>query len=289
MNRRDWMKTLLLGASALALPLARATTPASSFEAELAALERRYGGRLGVAMLDTGSGRRVGYRAGERFMMCSTGKLLAVGAVLARVDRGAERLDRRIVFGRDAILGYAPVTRRHVGAPGLTLAELCRAAITVSDNTAMNLLLARLGGPVSVTAFARALGDAVTRFDRTEPSLNVPAPDGVSDTTAPEAMLGDLRALLLGTALSASSRARLATWMQHCATGRDQLRAGMPAGWRVGDKTGSGATQANDVAVAWPPGRAPLLVAAYYEGPDGQTVGRKAALARVGALAAALD
>jgi len=290
MDRRTLLKTTLLGASALALgPAFARAGRASDVEARLAALERRHGGRLGVAILDTDNGRRHGHRADERFLMCSTHKLLTVGAVLARVDRGVEQLDRRVVFGRDVVLSWAPVTSNHVGAPGMSVAELCEAAITVSDNTADNLLLRSLGGPSAVTAFARKLGDPLTRLDRYEPELNDGAPGDLRDTTTPDAMLGDLRALLLGDMLSVASRERLAAWMRAASTGLDKLRAGMPSNWQAGDKTGSGAhDETNDIAIFWPPQRKPLLVAAYLAGSTADAAGRSAVLAEVGRIAASV-
>ena len=210
-----------------------------------------------------------------------------MGAVLARVDRGAERLDRRVAFGRDAVLSWAPVTGRRTGAPGMSVAELCEAAITVSDNTADNLLLQSLGGPAAVTAFARRLGDPLTRLDRTEPELNVGSPGDLRDTTTPDAMLGGLRALLLGDALSAASRDRLAAWMRATRTGLDKLRAGIPGGWHAGDKTGSGPHgEANDIAIFWPARRRPLLVTAYYVNPAASGAERGTVLAEVGRIAA---
>lgn len=290
MDRRSLLKGALLGASALALrtTFARAAE-ADVAAARLAALERQRGGRLGVAILDTGSGRRIGHRADERFLLCSTFKLLAVSAVLARVDRGVEQLDRRIVFGRDALLSYAPVTSHHVGAPGMSVAELCRAAITLSDNTAANLLLASFGGPAAVTAYARSLGDPLTRLDRIEPELNVGAPGDIRDTTTPDAMLADLHTLLLGNVLSPVSRKRLTDWMCATTTGLTKLRAGVPADWRAGDKTGSGAhNETNDVAILWPPRRKPLLVTAYYAGSTADDATRNAVLAEVGRIAASV-
>lgn len=287
MDRRSLLKTTLLGAAALALgPAFARAGRASDVEARLAALERRHGGCLGVAILDTDSGRRHGHRADERFLMCSTHKLLTVGAVLARVDRGVERLDRRVVFGRDVVLSWAPVTSKHAGAPGMSVAELCEATITVSDNTADNLLLRSLGGPSAATAFVRKLGDPLTRLDRYEPELNVGAPGDLRDTTTPDAMLGDLHALLLGDVLSVASRERLAAWMRATSTGLDKLRAGMPSGWQAGDKTGSGAhDETNDVAIFWPPQRKPLLVTAYLAGLTADAAGRSAVLAEVGRIA----
>ena len=290
MHRRDLLKGALLGASAFVLRPTFAQ-PASSdgAVAQLAALEKRYGGRLGIAVLDTGNGRRIVHRADERFLLCSTFKLLAVAAVLARVDHAAEQLDRRVVFGKDVLLNYAPVTSHHVGAPGMSVAELCQAAITVSDNTAANLLLASLGGPAAVTAFVRSLGDATTRLDRHEPDLNAGSPGDLRDTTTPSAMLASMHEVLLGSALSAASRAQLLDWLRACSTGVEQLRAGLPAGWSAGDKTGSGShDETNDVAIVWPPQRKPLLLAAYYAGSSADQAGRHAVLAEVGRIAAAI-
>jgi len=287
MKRRDFIKGSLLGAllPASLVQAASARDPA----ARLAALEKQHGGRLGVAILDTGSGRRVAHRGDERVLMCSTFKVLAVAAVLARVDRGDEQLSRRIVFGRDVLLSYAPVTRLHTGAPGMRLEELCAAALTVSDNTAANLLLAALGGPQAVTAFVRGLGDRVTRLDRTEPELNVTRPGDLRDTTTPDAAVDMLRQLLLGEALSPTSRARLLGWMRGCLTGTDKLRAGLPDGWSAGDKTGSGAQgESNDVAILFPPSRPPLLVTAYYAAPAADAQQRSAVLAEVGRIAASV-
>ncbi|MBD8900156.1 class A beta-lactamase [Rhodanobacter sp. DHG33] len=290
MDRRTLLKTAMLGASALALrPVFARTSLEADVEARLAALERKHGVRLGAAILDTGNGRRYGHRADERFLMCSTFKVLAVSAILARVDQGAERLDRRVVYGQDVVLSWAPVTGHHVGAPGMSVAELCQAAITVSDNTAANLLLASMGGPSAVTALVRRLGDPLTRLDRTEPTLNDGAPGDMRDTTTPNAMLGDLRALLLGDALSAASRDQLAAWMRASSTGLDKLRAGVPADWQAGDKTGSGAhNETNDVAIFWPPHRKPLLVTAYLAGSTVDAAQRSAMLAEVGRIAASV-
>lgn len=289
MDRRGFVKGLLLGASAWMLrpPILRAAD-ANDAKARLAALEQQHGGRLGVAILDTGTAQRVGYRDNERFLLCSTFKLLLAAAVLDRVDRGKEHLNRRLVFGKDALLDYAPVTRQHVGPPGMTIAELCQAAIALSDNTAANVLLAHLGGPSAVTAYARQLGDTFTRLDRIEPELNRPTPDGLSDTTTPDAMLGDLHKLMLGTALSDVSRKQLITWLCETSTGKNLLRAGVPSDWRIGEKTGSGTTQRNDVAIMWPTNRQPLLVTAYYENTQASDDQRAAVLAEVGRIAATL-
>jgi beta-lactamase class A len=252
---------------------------------QLAALERRAGGRLGVYALDTGSGRQIAYRANERFPMCSTFKLLAVGAVLARVDAHNEDLNRRVGYGEADLLAYAPVTKAHLDIGSMTIGELCAAAIEWSDNTAANLLLHPLLGPAGVTKFARKIGDPVTRLDRNEPSLNTAIPGDPRDTTTPFAMATDMRALVLGTVLTPRSRAHLRTWLLGNQTGAASLRAHLPKSWHTGDKTGSGDHgTTNDVAIIWPPNRAPMIVAAYYTGSKGSSDAQKAVLAEVGRL-----
>jgi beta-lactamase class A len=245
-------------------------------------IEVSVAGRLGVAVLDTATGELAGHRLDERFPMCSTFKFLAAATVLARVDAGQERLARRIVVTRESLLEWAPVTGKHVGGAGMTLAELCEAAITVSDNTAANLLLESVGGPASVTAFARRIGDDVTRLDRTEPTLNEASPGDPRDTSTPRAMARTLRAVMLGDALSDAGRAQLVQWMSASTTGGKRLRAGVPIDWRVADKTGTGRLgTTNDVGLLWPPRRAPLAVVAYLTECKAPGDAREAALASV--------
>lgn len=285
-------RTLLVG-SLLTLPVlqslqAAAQDPEGALRAGLADLEHRYGGRLGVAVLDTAAGQPVAQRGDELFPLCSTFKFLAAAFVLARVDRGEESLGRRIRYSKADLVPYSPITGKDV-ADGLTLGEICAAAITLSDNTAGNLMLDSFGGPAGLTAYLRSLGDKVTRLDRREPDLNEATPGDPRDTTTPLAMLEVLRQTVLGTALSAASRAQLTTWLIGCRTGDKRLRAGVPKTWRVGDKTGTGGHNAtNDVAVLWPPDRAPLIVTAYYVGARGSDEERSAVLAQVGRLAAAM-
>lgn len=259
----------------------------SATEDALAKLERRNGGRLGVAALDMGSRQHIRYRADERFAMCSTFKLLAVAAILHRIDLGRESLDRSISYGQADLLAYAPIARAHVGKGQMSVAALCAAAIEWSDNTAANLLLAALGGPRGYTQYARSIGDHVTRLDRVEPALNAATPGDPRDTTTPAAMLASMKTVLLGPVLSEASRARLSGWLKQCTTGKDRIRAGLPAGWEVGDKTGSGMNNGtNDIAIIWPPGRAPILVAAYYTGSREYSDKRNAVIAEVGRIVA---
>jgi beta-lactamase class A len=242
-------------------------------------IEKESGGRLGVAALDTRNGQRLGHRMDERFAMCSTFKLLAAGAVLARVDAGKEKLDRLVRFSAADVLSYAPIAKDHV-ATGMTVAALCEAAITVSDNTAANLLLASFGGPAGLTAFVRTLGDNVTRLDRIETALNEAVPGDPRDTTTPAAMLADIQALVLGDALSEKSREQLKQWLLANKTGAGRLRAGVPEGWIVADKTGTGEHGTNnDVGVLYPPDRPPIIVTVYVTQSDAPEPTRIAAIA----------
>jgi beta-lactamase class A len=232
-----------------------------------------------------GSGSLLGYRAAERFPLCSVYKLLAAAAVLALVDAGKADLDRRIVYGRHAVLDGSPVTLKHIGGKGLSLAHLCDAAVTRSDNTAGNLLLSFLDGPAALTAYIRSIGDDATRVDRGEPDVNQATPGDPKDTTVPAAMLSDLLAFLQGNKLSAPSRAQLMTWMRGCKTGSGRLEAGLPKGWHIGDKTGSGGYgTTNDVGIVWPSSEAPILVAAFLTDTTVPAARRNAALAAVGAI-----
>ncbi|MEW1599983.1 class A beta-lactamase [Streptomyces sp. NPDC093808] len=233
----------------------------------LAALEREYGARLGVFAVDTGTGTTVVHRADERFALCSTFKTLAAAAVLDR--RPGARLGERIPYGTADLVPHSPVTEKHTGK-GMTLRELCDAAVRYSDNTAANLMLRDIGGPRGLTAYARRLGDRATRLDHTEPELNSNPPGDPRDTTTPRAIAGDYRALVLGDALPAAGRALLTDWLVRNTTGDRRVRAGAPRGWRVGDKTGGGEWgRANDVAVLWPgAGRSPLVLAVLTERPD---------------------
>jgi beta-lactamase class A len=275
-------------------PLGRAMAAAEAvapLEEAFAKIEAESGGRLGVSVLDTQTSALAGHRANERFPMCSTFKLLAAAATLRKVDAGKEDLATRVAIEQGDILSYAPITKLHVGVDGLSVGELCEAAVTVSDNTAANLLLARLGGPSAVTQYARSLGDEITRLDRIEPDLNDGEPSDPRDTTTPASMAKNLAVLATGGALSPASRDQLIAWLVGCKTGDAKLRAGLPKAWRVGDKTGSGGHGAShDVAVVWPTGRAPVIIAAYLTettAPDDKKNATHAALGR--AVAAALS
>ena len=286
----------LIGASLWAVPtlwslkaLANDLVSSPTVEQQLAHLERRHGGRLGVAILDTGNQRIIGHRGDERFALCSTFKALAAAFVLARVDRKEEDLARLVVYGKEQLVPYSPTTEKHTGEGGLSIGSLCEAAVTLSDNTAANLLLDSFGGPQGLTQWLRSIGDQVTRLDRREPELNENRAGDPQDTTTPIAMLQTLHTLMLGDVLSGASRDQLTAWLVSNTTGDKKVRAGVPRDWRVGDKTGSGANNAsNDVAVLWPTHRAPLIVTVYYTDSKADADQANAVIADVGRLVAAL-
>ncbi|MCF3641682.1 class A beta-lactamase [Rhizobium sp. TRM95111] len=264
-----------------------AKSDGGALEGRLRTLEERHGGRLGVSIQNLATGARLGHRADELFLMCSTSKALLGGFILARVDRGEEKLDRRIPVKKADLLDWAPVVGTRVGAD-MSVAELCEATITWSDNAAANILLASFGGPTVLTDFLRSTGDGVSRLDRTEPTLNThEGPDDERDTSTPDAMLETLRKLVFGDVLSRRSKAQFATWLVMNKTGDTRIRAGFPDDWIAGDKTGTNgdtAGNANDVAIGWSPDRGAVLVVVFYEVPGISGDERNAVIAEVGRI-----
>lgn len=256
LSRREWV---VAGGAALLLPAARGGDPRATFIAGIRKLETGLGrgARIGVQLIDPVSGRNAGWRAAERFAMCSTFKLLLAGMVLWRIDQRREHPAREIAIPASGILPNSPVTAALAGGM-LSVAALCEAAVTRSDNSAANLLLDTVGGPSGLTAFLRTTGDAVTRLDRIETDLNDATPGDPRDTTTPAAMLETLRRLTFGSVLSAASRRQLIAWLRANTTGTEKLKKGLPPGWTIGDKTGAGGHNSNnEVALIWPAGRDP--------------------------------
>jgi beta-lactamase class A len=278
---------MVRGLVLLAFLAGRAASGENHEAARIAAIEARVGGRIGVAAFDTGSSRRLDYRAEERFPMCSTFKFLAAAAVLKRVDEKREKLERFVSYDAKEILEYAPVAKEHIKEGGMTLGDLCEAAIEQSDNTAGNLLLDAIGGPAGLTSFARSLGDRITRLDRKEPDLNSAIPGDDRDTTTPGSMLRDMMRLLANNVLVQASRCQLEDWLQANKTGAAMIRAGVPSNWIIGDKTGRGANGAtNDIAIMRPPGRAPILLVIYSVGSTATANDRTAAIAEAAKIVA---
>ncbi len=267
MNRTTFLTSLAATAATPPAALVDGPAPLLRPEPPFLAQERLGRGRLGVAAIDMRDMRRIVQRSRERFPLASTFKLPLVTAVLKRVDAGAERLDRPVRFTARDIIAYSPVVAQQAHGGSLSVARLCAAAIEYSDNAAANLLLATVGGPRGVTAFMRRLGDPVTRLDRTEPALNEAAPGDVRDTTTPERMANLLARLVRTPVLSDASKAQLYGWLRGAKTGLTRIRAGVPAGWTVGDKTGTTNSAGNDIAILWPPARSGDRVGRVLRGP----------------------
>jgi beta-lactamase class A len=286
--------------SVLAAPAAFALVPSFRPSVDwnkraLRDLEAKSGGRLGVCAIDTAWGRSLTYRGDERFAMCSTFKLPLAAAVLAAADRGTLKLDTVVPYGQDDMVSHAPVTAKNLDKGGMTIGALAEAAQKTSDNVAANLLLKLLGGPAGFTQILRDTGDIDTRLDRYEPEMNAGGAEGDErDTTTPIAMAYTARNVLLGDVLKPDSRKLLRDWMIDTSTGLKRLRAGFPDSWIAGDKTGTAMNgklaKYNDVAVAWPKDRAPLVVAAYFnvaQTSDDIEDRYQAVLAEVGRIATA--
>ena len=270
------------------------TMPADA-KALFDALEARSGGRLGVFVHDLGRGKTLGHRKAERFPMCSTFKLLAAAMVLDYVGNEPQRLQLWIEYSKADLVAFSPITQLHVAEGGMSLGDLCEAAITHSDNTAGNLLLRYLThgmrgahtleeGPRAFTAHVRMLfHETVTRLDRPETALNEAAAGDPRDTTTPEAMVFDMNLALLGPLLTRANQGRLTGWLIDNQTGGNRIRAGMPDGWIVGDKTGAGENgTTNDIAIVWPDGRGrpPILLAVYLTGSTLSAPGRDQIIAQ---------
>jgi beta-lactamase class A len=260
MNRRD----------VLCSTLALLASPALAQRAPITALtdyERDSGGHIGLCAENLRSGAKIVWRDHERFVMCSTFKASLAACILASVDRGQARLDELIAYGPADLMEYAPIAKQNLEKGAMSVADMCEAAVELSDNTCANALLARVGGPSALTAFRRSIGDTVSRLDHNEPELNRSPPGDTHDTTTPAAMVGTLRSLILGKVLSPNSRESLTGWMLGCKTGDNRLRAGLPKDWRVGDKTGNNGKDAfGDIAVTWSTRGEPVVIGAYTRG-----------------------
>ncbi|MFE5587715.1 class A beta-lactamase [Kitasatospora sp. NPDC056531] len=246
-------------ATPAATTAAAVTTSPRPTDGAFKELEQHFGARLGVYAVDTGSGREVAYRTDERFAFASTIKSLSVGALLRKASD--EELDKVVTYRQEDVLKWAPITSQHV-ATGMKVRDLAAAAIEYSDNTAANLVMAELGGPEAVQRTLRDLGDPTTNVDRTEPTLNEATPGDPRDTSTPRVVAADLRRYVLGDVLPEDRRRLLTDWLVGNTTGAPYIRAGVPADWKIGDKTGNaGYGTRNDVAVAWPSGgRSPVVI-----------------------------
>ena len=260
-------RNAILGAAAMGLSACVRGEEGPDWRGRLAAIERAAGGTLGAYLFDTASGQGTGWREGERFAHCSSFKLSLAALALAMQERGEISLAEPIPYGEADLMAHSPVTRERLGK-GMTIGELAHATLVTSDNAAANLLLRRFGGPEALTAFWRGLGDNVSRLDRYEPALNDVPPGEARDTTTPQAMARTLARLLTDNVLGETSRDTLVRWMIEVETGSRRLRAGLPAGWRAGDKTGTGVNETNAtyVDIGWftPPSGRMIVVTGYF-------------------------
>lgn len=280
-------RTLLTAAAGLAawpgLALPQDAAPS------LAAYERETGGRIGLFAENLRTGAKIAWRGDERFVMCSTFKASLAAFILARIDRGQDRLEHMVSYGSgDVPDWHAPVAKQNLAKGAMSVADMCAAAVEYSDNTCANLLLARVGGPSALTAFWRSTRDEITRLDHNEPMLNRSPPGDPRDTPTPVAMAGTLHRLVLGKELSPGSRDRLTNWMVNCKTGDNRLRGGLPKDWRIGDKTGNnGNDAAGDIAVVWPKSNAPIVICAYTQGGSPTASQLEAIFAEIGRIVGA--
>ncbi|HEX6637418.1 MAG TPA: class A beta-lactamase [Steroidobacteraceae bacterium] len=281
-TRRDILALALAAACA-------APAEAASAQRTLKAIHKRIGGRLGVHILDSQSGRRIGHDDDSRYAMASTFKLPLAAALLWQVDHGAFPLTRTLPVGKDDLLPHSPVVEARVkeGATEISIADLCGAVVVHSDNAAANVLLEGMGGPRAFTQFMRSIGDKTTRLDRMELDLNSNVPGDERDTTTPRAMVDSLLRIFTQDVLSLAARAMLIDWMATSRTGLDRVRAGLPRSWPSGDKTGTGANGAvNDLCLVYPPDRRPIFVAVYTSGSTLDVKTLCAAHAEIGELVA---
>jgi beta-lactamase class A len=257
--------------------------PLPSFEE----IRARVGGRVGLYALDTGTGKSLGMDEDSRYAMASTFKSMLAALVLQQVDAQRLSLQQSIRFEPSEVVTYSPVVSLHTERQQISIETLCRAVVEVSDNTAANILLRLTGGPAGFTQFMRSIGDRETRLDRLELELNSNLPGDVRDTTTPRAMVMSLQRVLTRNVLRQDSRALLIDWLVSAATGLRRIRAGLPAHWRAGDKTGTGSNGAvNDIAILWPPSRKPILAAVYMSESTAGTEALSAAHAQIGRLIA---
>lgn len=280
---------ILTGGAALALTgCSEKVTQALGFAHRMIEIQKRHGGRVGVSAL-TGTSTAnaeangsLSIQSTDRFAMCSTFKWVLAAAILQKVDQGKLKLSDPVRYGKKDLLDYAPTTTANLSKGQMAIGELCAAAVSLSDNTAANLLLPLIGGPAGLTAFVRGLGDTVTRFDRTEPSLNSNIDGDEKDTTTPEAMSTLLRTVFTGSVLKPESLKSLKDWMVATSTGDARIRGGVPKGAVVADKTGTGEHNAtNDVGVIWLPNKPPVFLSIYTSGGSLDADGRNAVIADI--------
>lgn len=247
---------------------------------QLQALEKSSGGRFGLSAIDMGNQERIQYRGQERFPAGCTAKVIGVAAILKQSEQKSSLLTKTIKYTNKDLVHWTPVTSKHI-KDGMSVQDLCAAAISYSDNTAMNLLVNELGGLEKMNQFSRSIGDEAFRQDHGWPEEALSSPFDTTDSTTASAMEKSLVKILFGNVLIPQNKALLKNWLIHNVTGNKRIRAGVPEGWTVGDKTGSGFHYGttNDIAVIWPPHCKPIVLAIYYSSNQKEAVPREDLLA----------
>ncbi|ERN39836.1 beta-lactamase class A [Rubidibacter lacunae KORDI 51-2] len=286
LRKKGFFASIFLGLM-ISIGFALVTYSSNAGENDLIAavqqIEARLNARIGIAVIDKETDRNWRYHAGDRFPINSTYKTIACAALLSRVDSGQEQLDRIVIFDESQLADYSPVTETRVGAPGMSLGELCQATIATSDNSAANFVMQAIGGPQAVTQFMRSIGDRTSRLDRWSPELSESVPGDQRDTTSPNAMAMMLEQLVLKGTLSFESRQTLESWLKGNEISGDLIRAAVPSDWDVIDKTGSGGYGSRSIAaVMWPPQREPVIAAIYITETEVSFAERNAAIAEIG-------
>ncbi|MBB3324588.1 class A beta-lactamase [Atlantibacter sp. RC6] len=264
------------------IPPAMAGSP-PAMTAFLQQQEKQLNARIGMAVVNAQGESVFGYRQDERFPLTSTFKTLACAALLERLQKDGGSLDQQVTIQPDELLDYAPITKNYLAPATLSLRTLCAAAVSYSDNTAGNRILAYLGGPQAITQFMRRLGDNVTRLDRTEPTLNEAMPGDARDTSSPKSMAAGLQKILTSNTLTPANRATLDSWMREDKVGDALLRATLPQGWSIADKTGAGGHGSRAIiAAVYPPQQAPFYVAIYITRTEATMPMTNTAIAQIG-------
>lgn len=278
-------RRLIAGLAASAAPVVFGADLRHRHDQEVIRLEKAIGGRIGVWVLDTASRDVWTHRGTERFPLCGQYKLLACAALLMRADEGKVDMQSTVSVPASDLLPMSPVTMQEAGVRRLSLTQLCEAALTQNDHTAGNLILQRVGGPEGLTDFIRYQGDSMSRSDRSSPAVMEAALGDSRDTTTPQAMGQHLKALLFGETLSTTSQRMLLAWLLANRTGQGRLRARLPRGWVVGDKTAVGQNGTlNDVAIVWPTNHKPLIASVFVTETKASMEQRNAVVAEIGSF-----
>jgi beta-lactamase class A len=267
-NYKQWVKILI---GLLLLPLS-SVHAANLSDKLFRNLEQQYHRRIGISAIDKNNHFLITFNAYTPFPMCSTAKVMTVAGILKTSMSEKNLLAKPIIFTKQSLdaAGFTPITEKYL-TTGMSIGQLCKAAIAYSDNAAMNLLMQELGGPKAVTQFARSMGDEHFNLVRWEPELNSAIPGDLRDATTPFSMMSSLDKLVLGHVLEAAQKNLLRQWLINNTTGNLKIRATVPNNWIVADKTGAGAyATSNDIAIIWPPHCKPLVMTIYTTGTKAQ-------------------